>query len=195
MKASVVLGLATVGCWTASDLLGTYVSVDGGCQDANELHFGDKEVFVKRYCKEGQENQLIRGHWYRSNDTSILEGEPKLADLAVSVQFTPDYIIYGNTKLRRATQPTLIDTLAMVGYGYYAAKDSNSNLKRVVFTEGEMSMFFDGYIHSGPWAVTEFTPTQVSGTLSLKTENIPIAITKISPTSLRINEVEFDLTT
>ncbi|KAJ9056435.1 hypothetical protein DSO57_1033092 [Entomophthora muscae] len=193
MRPAFLLSLVAVACWEQSDIYGTFVASDSGCRDATELFFGPNEVFVKRHCSQGVENSLFRGHWYRSGLSAILEGSPSQRDASVPFEFiTRDSIRFGNSLLTRTSQATSIDTLAMVGYGYYAATDPSSNFKRALFTEGRMTMFFTGNTLHGPWNITSYSANQVAGVLLLPIPT-PVHITKMSPTSLCINGIDFDL--
>lgn len=122
MKLNVIVYVSGVVCWDYSQIIGTFVSKGTGCQDASHVYFGQKDVFIKRYCQAGVRDQLYFGRWYRSGNSRMLQGLPGKEDEEMPFNYTDtDHIRYGNSELSRTSEPTPLDTLAMVGFGCYVS--------------------------------------------------------------------------
>ncbi|KAJ9067573.1 hypothetical protein DSO57_1037776 [Entomophthora muscae] len=185
--------LSGVYCWAERDIHGTFVSTNVSCSEVSEIHFGSNEVLVKKFpaCHTGTE--LFRGHWYKANHATILEGGLDRNDQQVPlIYISKDRIKYHYTDFIRANTATSLDTLAMLGYGYYAARSATSAFKRILFHESEVTLFFSDSVKHGPWSVTNFSSNSVQGTIYQDEVTELITINKVSNTSLEINSTIFD---
>lgn len=182
-----------VAAWQSADLIGTFRAVGGGRHAFAEIHFGEKECFVKLNKSSNTGSNLFTGHWYTHGQKAILRGSADSEDKRIQFRFvSKDCIFYGNTEFRRVRGPSCLDTLAMVGHGYYRAANESSHFKRVLFTEGRMTLYKKKTYH-GRWSVSTFSETSVTGRLHVENSKrvIPIIIKRISASSLKINHRRF----
>ncbi|KAJ9056666.1 hypothetical protein DSO57_1030630 [Entomophthora muscae] len=183
------------------DILGTYKAVGSGRHDYDEIHFGKNEALIKKKKGRNTGSNLVMGHWYTSGkEAVILEGKPGTEDQEIHFKFiTKDTIVYHRTTFVRVTEPTDLDTLAMVGYGHYVADNKSSKFKKVIFTEGKMTMEYevkgDPVYKHGDWKVKTFTINTINGVLIDEASNkeIQVRIVKESEKKLRINRELFTL--
>ncbi|KAJ9077284.1 hypothetical protein DSO57_1018236 [Entomophthora muscae] len=158
--------------WKKKDLAGTYEATGNGPHEFSVIHFGERDVLIKK--KEGRnvgENLKI-GKWFPGKKDSTIEEylDGSKAQLVRVEGPTVDTIIYSGTTFVRAKKPTDLDTLAMVHKSRCVPIAPNSTFRSVIFLIREMLLFYKlkpmVIEVSFGWDANVFTKDSINGTMT-----------------------------